>query len=238
MSHTYYDETCQDDMFFEHKKTFNEVEVTTDSLIYFFTYFIIINIICLISTLSVNYIYDYVNYYCIAKKYTQTNNRNKLFIEHINNLLHDNQKQKQNKNKNTFERYVELIELRQFLANKDNQGNILKIYEDPHKYINKTIKLINDKYRNIFLDKTKFLNYYRGYFTEKELTLINNDELVYINIHNLYHDEQLLIGKNMFDIENTDTYYPLDSNILTSFAKLNVIRWLVEIGFYDVITIP
>ena len=236
MSHTYYEGFCNDDMFCEHNSLFDNTELSIDSLVVFFTYFISINIICLTITLFMNYIYNYVCSYRLAKKYQRIYNRNKLLINQINNLLQDNQSQNQII-KNTFERYVELIELRQFLENKENKSNILKIYDEPYKYIDKTIKLINDKYRYVFLDKTKFLNYYRGYFVENDLTLVNNDELVYINIHNLYHDEQLLIGKNMFDIENTDTYYPLDNNISTSFAKLNVIRWLIEIGFYDIITI-
>ena len=59
--------------------------------------------------------------------------------------------------------------------------------------------------------------------------------MIHINLNHIYSEEQVMIDRQFFDIENKDTYYPLGEDIFTSFAKLNVVRWLIEIGFYDII---
>jgi len=254
MSYTDYDtRSCDNEMCFEYKKTLDNVQFTHTNIIHFFSYFIAINIVCLFTSLITTYISSYIYNYrmkkiCSARKYK--NEYKKIFksmkeltdtnIEYIDYDIYNNKKKhilnkiKYN-NKNCFERYVELIELRQFLENRENVEKVLNIYKNSNRYLEKTRQILNDKYRCVFLDKTKFLNYYRGYYTEEDVTLVNNEEMIHINLNHIYSEEQVMIDRQFFDIENKDTYYPLGENIFTSFATLNVVRWLIEIGFYDII---
>lgn len=237
MSHTHYDfNYCQDDMCFDYKKSLEVVEFNPNSILNFFMYFLMINITCLTATFFIKYVINYVNNYRLIRKYIKYKDEKKLLIRQINNLLLDNQNKKNNIIRCTFERYVELIELRQFLGNDNNLEKVINFYKNPENYIKKAIEIINDEYRYVFLNKETFLNYYKGYFTEEQLTLVNNDELAYINLNNLYLEEQMIIDKEFFNIENKNNYYPLEPNLLTNLPQLNVVRWLIEIGFYDFIT--
>ena len=62
----------------------------------------------------------------------------------------------------------------------------------------------------------------------------NNDVLI-INLYKLYKNKQFEVGKNIFNINDKNKYFPLKYGnlcFMTSFAKLNVIIWLIQIGFY------
>ena len=59
---------------------------------------------------------------------------------------------------------------------------------------------------------------------------------VSINLNKLYEAEQIMVDYSLFNINNDKKYFPLKKDklcYLTNLSKLNVIIWLIEIGFYD-----
>ena len=59
-----------------------------------------------------------------------------------------------------------------------------------------------------------------------------------INLQKIYQEEQMINDYEIFDIENKSKYFPLkkgDLCFMTNYAKLNVVRWLIETGIYDYI---
>ena len=59
---------------------------------------------------------------------------------------------------------------------------------------------------------------------------------VSVNLNKLYETEQLMVDSSLFNIYNNKKYFPLKKDqlcYLTNLSKLNVIIWLIDIGFYD-----
>lgn len=151
-----------------------------------------------------------------------------------------------------FHNYSEIIKIQQYLNKDDNLDKVLYFYKESSNFLQQTQEILNDKYRNIFLDKEKFLNYYKS--ENNENTIENNTFLKFINItdnkslytscrdkvsvnlNKLYETEQLMIDSSLFNIYNNKKYFPLKKDqlcYLTNLSKLNVIIWLIDIGFYD-----
>ena len=151
-----------------------------------------------------------------------------------------------------FFNYSEIIKIQQYLNKDNNLDKVLYFYKESSNYLQQTKDILNDKYRNIFLNKEKFLNYYK---IEHDNTSITNNvflkfikfddtknlytscrDKTSVNLSKLYETEQIMVDKSLFDIYNNKKYFPLKKDqlcYLTNLSKLNVIIWLIEIGFYD-----
>jgi hypothetical protein len=145
-----------------------------------------------------------------------------------------------------FINYTEIINIQQFLQEKtDDETNldkIIKFYKESNHYLKKANDIINDKYRNIFLDKDKLTEYYKDTLQNDCYKVFNNNiytscsDKISVNLHKLYEIEQFILDESVFDITNKKKYYPLkkdDLCYLTNLPKLNVIIWLIKIGVYD-----
>lgn len=151
-----------------------------------------------------------------------------------------------------FHNYSEIIKIQQYLNKDDNLDKVLYFYKESSNFLQQTQEILNDKYRNIFLDKETFLNYYKS--ENNETTIENNTFLKFINmtdnkslytscrdkvsvnLNKLYETEQLMVDSSLFNIYNNKKYFPLKKDqlcYLTNLSKLNVIIWLIDIGFYD-----
>ena len=188
-----------------------------------------------------------------------------LFLEKIfilfnikNNKIKDKQNDKdiQLNDKDDIEEYFydysEIIKIQQYLNRDDNLDKVLLFYKESSNFLQQLLDIINDKYRHIFLNKEKFLNYYKN---ESDNTKLSNNtflkfmdikdnksiytscrDKISVNLSKLYDNEQLILGSSVFNIHNNKKYFPLKKGQLcyiTNLSKLNVIIWLIDIGFYD-----
>ncbi len=151
-----------------------------------------------------------------------------------------------------FYNYSEIIKIQQYLNKDDNLDKVLYFYKQSSNFLEQTLEILNDKYRTIFLDKNIFLNYYKIENNEntkeqntffKFINMTDNKYLytsckdkVSVNLNKLYESEQLMVDSSLFNIYNIKKYFPLKKDqvcYLTNLSKLNVIIWLIDIGFYD-----
>ena len=139
---------------------------------------------------------------------------------------------------NSLDHYIETIKINQFLQdeNNTNLNKVIDFYRYSTQLSTKLKNIINDKYRYIFVNAEIFYNYYGRNNSLIEVINTDDDKIVCINLHKLYCEEQLLIGKELFNINNKEKYVSLkngDLCFLTSYARLNVVIWLIQTGFYD-----
>ena len=139
-----------------------------------------------------------------------------------------------------FNNYSEIIKIQQYLNKDDNLDKVLLFYKESNNFFQQTLDILNDKYRNVFLDKQMFLNYYKnendGSSISKDayLKFINmtNDKYIYtsckdkisVNLNKLYESEQLMVDISLFNINNNKKYFPLKKGQLcyiTNLSKLN-----------------
>jgi hypothetical protein len=139
-------------------------------------------------------------------------------------------------------KYSEIINIQQFLNIESNIDKVIYFFKDSNNSFNKTISTINDKYRIIFIDKEKFNIYYNESINESYYKLLDNNictgisDKVSVNLNKLYELEKFLSDENVFNLFNNKKYFPLkkgDLCYMTNLPKLNVIIWLIKIGFYD-----
>lgn len=99
----------------------------------------------------------------------------------------------------------------------------------------------NNNYFKI-LNKDCFLNVYDFSIDhdliELEELFLNkkNENFIKLNLLKLYESRRFELGNNIFDIHCNKKYFPLKFDelcFMTNFPKLNVIIWLIDIGFYD-----
>ena len=138
---------------------------------------------------------------------------------------------------NASENYIQNIKINQFLQNPDNLNKVINFYRYSTKLFFNLKRLLNDKYRIIFIDCNKFYNYYGGK-DNCPISYVKNEceNVVCIILYELYEEEQLINGDDIFDIYNEEKYFPLkqdDLCFMTNYARLNVIKWLIETGIYD-----
>ena len=135
--------------------------------------------------------------------------------------------------------YVQNIKINRFLADEKNLEKTINFFRYSTRLHLNLKRILQDKYRHIFIDCQTFYNYYGGK-DECPVNYIKNEceNVVCINLREIYEEEQMINGINIFDIHNNDKYYPLkkgDLCFMTNYAKLNVIKWIIEIGIYDYI---
>ena len=136
-----------------------------------------------------------------------------------------------------FENYIEMANIRRFIENKENLDKVVDFYKHSTEYLTKATDIIEDKYRFVFVNKNKFMDYYKDHFiNEEDLTLVSNDQLVSVNLYNLYQEKLSDSNGILFNIHDERKYFPVrkgDVCFFTNLSKLNTIKWLIEIGFYD-----
>lgn len=134
--------------------------------------------------------------------------------------------------------YIETIKINQFLKNENetNLNKVINFYRYSTQLSTKLENIINDKYRYIFVNAELFYNYYGHDNKLIEVIECNDDNVVCVNLQKLYCEEQLLVGKELFNINNKEQYVPLRLNnlcFMTNYPKLNVTIWLIKTGLYD-----
>jgi len=133
---------------------------------------------------------------------------------------------------NVLYNYIEVIKIRRFFENFENKEKLFNIYNNKFM-ISSIYNVLIDYNRKLYIETSKYTNYY------KEGSFIST-EYMPINIKELYEEEQrIFIDKNLFDIKNNKGYYKIydhmnDKYIYTNFAKLNVYRWIIDLGIYDI----
>ena len=139
---------------------------------------------------------------------------------------------------NSLYYYIETIKINQFLKdeNETNLNKVIDFYRYSTQLSTKLKNIINDKYRFIYVNSETFYNYYGKDNSLIEVIDTDDDNLVCINLQKLYCEEQLLVGKELFNINNKEKYVSLSNGdlcFMTSYAKLNVVIWLIKTGIYD-----
>ena len=152
-----------------------------------------------------------------------------------------------------FFNYQQIIMIRQYLSKSENLDKVIDFYKPIKGYLAEFKNIINkfqlkfyesqdDNNNNnnyILLDKKKFLKYYniRSEFKYIDYKYDPNlNKFVFINLPKLYLQRQIEVGENIFNINDNRKYFPLqkgDLCYLTNLSMINVIIWLIEIGFYD-----
>ena len=166
-------------------------------------------------------------------------------IEYNLNYNHNSPVVNTNVSNDVFFDYQQIIRIRQFLSNPKNLEKVINFYK---KNTN-----ILDKFYDVFFNSTEddsILNNYKSVTKEQFLDVYDfsldyniidnidssNDKILIINLYKLYESRQFELGQNIFDIFDEKKYFPLKLGNLcymTNYSKLNVIIWLIEIGFYD-----
>ena len=181
------------------------------------------------------------------KTKTTTTTKTKIITNNINTILTD-----KDDIEDFFHNYSEIIKIQQYLNKDDNLDKVLYFYKESSNFLQQTQEILNDKYRNIFIDKEKFLNYYKiennentqeqtmllkfNNISDKKSLFTSCKDKVSVNLNKLYETEQLMVDSSLFNIYNNKKYFPLKKDqlcYLTNLSKLNVIIWLIDIGFYD-----
>ena len=136
-----------------------------------------------------------------------------------------------------FDNYIEIIKIRRFFEDFKNKQKLINIYNDEKLISCIHNVLINyDKY--IYIEKNKYENYYKKNVEFQDINIENR--YIPLKIKDLYEEEQsIFIDITLFDIKNNKGYYKIfdhinNKEIYTNFAKLNVYKWIIEIGVYDI----
>ena len=134
--------------------------------------------------------------------------------------------------KNALDNYIEVIKIRRFFDNIENKEKLFNIYNN--EFMTSSIfNVLTDYNDKLYIETNKYTNYYK-----KKLSV--ETEYIHINIKELYEEEQsIFIDKDLFDIKNNKGYYRIydyinNKYIYTNFAKLNVYKWIIELGIYDI----
>ena len=134
----------------------------------------------------------------------------------------------------------QVIHIRQFLSNEQNLKKVIDFYKKSTGYLD-AFKSIFTSHENKYktLNKEEFLNVYDfalDYDLISYKKIKNTNKYLKVNLLKLYNSRLFEVGENTFDINNNNKYFPLkygDLCFMTNFAKLNVIVWLIEMGFYN-----
>ena len=134
--------------------------------------------------------------------------------------------------KNALDNYIEVIKIRRFFDDFTNREKLFHIYHN--EFMTSSIfNVLIDYNDKLYIETNKYENYYK-----KEASVYT--EYMDINIKQLYEEEQsIFIDKDLFDIKNNKGYYRIydyvnSKYIYTNFAKLNVYKWIIELGIYDI----
>ena len=178
----------------------------------------------------INYDYNFLNWREMIPFFNKEKNVSKVDYSKIDKYDIEN----------AFDSYIEIIKINQFLREEDtkNLNKVIDFYRYSTQISTKLKNIINDKYRYIFVNADKFYEYYGRNNNLIEILDCEDEELVCINLQKLYCEEQLLVGKELFDINNKEKYVSLrkgDLCFMTNYSKLNVIIWLIQTGIYDYI---
>ena len=183
----------------------------------------------------------YISYYLFESLLNyQLNNLDRHYYEFLKwNYRIDTTKPLKEDIINSLDKYIKQIKINQFLQNSENLNKTINFYKHSTKLCINLRRLLDDKYRHIFIDCNKFYNYYGGK-DNCPINYVKNEceNVVCINLQEIYEEEQMINDIEIFDIENKRKYFPLkkdDLCFMTNYAKLNVVRWLIETGIYDYI---
>lgn len=134
--------------------------------------------------------------------------------------------------KNVLDNYIEVIKIRRFFGDNKNQEKLFNIYNNEFM-LSSIFNVLIDYNDKLYIETKKYEKYYK-----KESSV--STEYMPINIKQLYEEEQnIFIDKDLFDIKNNKGYYKKydyvnSKYIYTNFAKLNVYKWIIELGIYDI----
>jgi hypothetical protein len=134
--------------------------------------------------------------------------------------------------KDNFDNYIEMVKIRRFFSDFANQEKLVNIFNNESMIIS-IHKLITEYEDDIFIHSEKYINYYKK--SEVKTNYIS------LNIKELYDEEQrIYIEPELFDIKNNKGYYRINDcinkkEIYTNLARLNVYKWIIELGIYDML---
>ena len=144
---------------------------------------------------------------------------------------------------------TQIIKLRNFLEQENNLNKVINFYKQNTGLMDKFMNILGSvgQNQNInlpfcmftkYYDNLKNISYIRNikYKIEPNIKKENNNTIIRINLVELYESRQEELGMEIFNIFDERKFYPLQKNelcFMTNFAKLNVIKWLIDIGFYN-----
>ena len=144
---------------------------------------------------------------------------------------------------------TQILKIRKYLEKDTNLDKVINFYKKNTGLLDKFYYFINSNNLNnsINLPYDVFQKYYDDldnisfikridYSIEPNIKKENNNTLIKVDLLELYLSRQEELGIEIFNINDNRKYFPLQKNSLcfmTNFAKLNVIQWLIEIGFYN-----
>ena len=231
------------------------------SCVDFILFFIVINLCFILLSLIIEN--SFIMVQRIIDKYLNINNIKNINFKYLSNNIKKENDSNKNETQNNidtnlkdkddieefFYNYSEIIKIQQYLNKDDNLDKVLYFYKESSNFLQQTLEIINDKYRNIFIDKELFLKYYKDDSNNEDKTYLkfinmkNNKDIytsckdkISVNLNKLYEIEKIFIDDSLFNIYNTKKYFPLKKGqlcYLTNLSKLNVIIWLIKIGVYD-----
>ena len=132
-----------------------------------------------------------------------------------------------------FDNYIEMIKIRRFFSDSENKNKLFNIFKNESIIIS-IHRILTDYNEKMFIETKKYNDYYK--LDKKEPS-----SYTALNIKQLYEEEQIIyMDTELFDIKNNKGYYKIydsenEKDIYTNFAKLNVYRWIIELGIYDIL---